>query len=334
MDVPAEMDALVAESATGVDAVKLVRIPVPRPARGQVLVKVHAAPCNPADLLYVEGRYGIDRPLPATLGFEGSGEVVASGGGALARYQLGRKVAVGGHETTGTWAEYCVARADQCVPLRKGVTLEQGATALANPITTLALLALARRGGHRAYVQTGAAGQLGRMLLVLGLERGLRGVHVVRRADQAEVLRKLGGEHIVVSSEADFPARLAAACRGLGATIAFDAVAGPLTGQLVDALPKESEVIVYGALSGEPCGAIDPMQLAFGHKRVRGFEIAAHLREAGLLASLRLAGAAQKLVATGRITTTIRARIPLRDAPSALPSYVRSMSDGKLLLLP
>src|SRR6185295_12373052 len=130
----------------------------------------------------------------ATLGFEGSGEVVGSGGGLLARWMQGRKVAAGGHEGTGTWAEYLVTRADQCVPLRRGITLDQGATALANPITALALLELARRGRHRAYVQTGAAGQLGRMLLTIAAGRGIVGIHIVRRAEQAEVLRKLGAE--------------------------------------------------------------------------------------------------------------------------------------------
>ena len=150
----------------------------------------------------------------------------------------------------------------------------------------------------------------------------------------AHVLRTLGAEHILVSTDGDFDAQLAARCRDLGATIAFDAVAGDTTGQLVRALPRGGEVVIYGALSGAPCGAIDPMALAFGDKRVRGFEVAAYLRDVGLLGSIRLANAAQKLVARGLVTTTIRARVPLADAPAALPDYLRSMSDGKLLLVP
>ena len=334
MPLPEEMDALVADAAAGLGAVRLARVPVPRPERGQVLIKVHAAPCNPNDLLYLEGRYGIDRPLPATLGFEGAGEVVATGGGMIARYLKGKRVATGGHDGTGTWAQYLVTRADQCVPLRHGLTLEQGATALANPMTALSLLGVVRRGGHKAYVQTGAAGQLGRMLLTLGRARGVHGVHVVRRAEQAEALRKLGADHVLVSTAANFEPALADACRALGATIAFDAVAGDLTGALARALPRESEVVVYGALSGSPCGDIDPMVLAFGHKRVRGFEVAHYLRELGLLGALRLAGAAQKLVASGAVSTTIRDRVPLAAAPAALAAYAASMSDGKLLLLP
>ena len=79
---------------------------------------------------------------------------------------------------------------------------------------------------------------------------------------------------------------------------------------------------------------IDPMGLAFGDKRRRGFELASYLVGLGMLGSFRLATAAQKLVASGRITTTVRASVALADAPARLPEYVRAMSDGKILLLP
>ena len=334
MKLPAEMNALVADALGDgpVDALgklRVTRLAMPRPGPGQVLVRIHAAPCNPADLLYLEGRYGIDRPLPATPGFEGAGVVVASGGGLIGRWLRGKRVACGGHSCGGTWAEYCVTDAKQCLPLRSDLTFEQGATALANPMTALALTALIRKGGHRAYVQTAAAGQLGRMILAVAAERGLVGIHVVRRASQAAALRALGAEHVLVSTDGGFEDALRNRCRELGATIALDAVAGPTTGQLVDALPARGEIVVYGALSGEPCGGADPMAFAFGDKHVRGFEIAAHLRALGLFASFRLGTAAQRRVAAGRAMTHVRGRLSLADAPAGLAEYARSMFGGE-----
>ena len=167
-----------------------------------------------------------------------------------------------------------------------------------------------------------------------GAARGLVGIHVVRRAAQAEALRALGAEHVLVSSDADFTDRLAARCRDLRATIAFDAVAGDITGQLVEALPDGGEVVVYGALSAQPCGAIDPMVLAFQHKSVRGFEIAGHLETIGLIGSFRLATAAQKLIVSGVASTQVRERVKLAEGPAKLADYVRSMSEGKVLLTP
>jgi len=331
-----EMTAIVADghSATATSAVsklRVVRVPVPQPKPGEVLVKVHAAPCNPADFLYLEGRYGIDRPFPSTPGFEGAGEVIASGGGMLGRWLVGKRVAAGGHACSGMWAEYCVTGADQCLPLRKELSFEQGATAVANPMTALSLVGLARAGGHRAYVNTGAAGQLGKMIRAIADARGLVGIHIVRKKEHVTAL---GAEHVLDASAADFPTQLAAKCKELGATIAFDAVAGAMTGMLANALPDSGEVVVYGALDGKPSGGIDPMELAFRHKRIRGFELAGHLKDLGMLGSYRLGTAAQKLVARGVAATQIRDRISLADAPARLAEYAGAMSEGKMLLVP
>ena len=331
------MNAIVAESA-GADPIgrlRVAQIPIPKPGRGQVLVRIEAAPCNPADLMYLEGRYGIDRPFPSTPGFEGAGTVVESGGGLLARWLVGKRIACGGHECSGTWAEYCVVEATGCMPLASDMSFEQGAAALANPTTALSLVEVMRSGGHRAYVQTAAAGQLGKMIFLAARDAGLEGIHVVRRAEQAESLRALGAEHVLVSSDADFDRRLAELAAKLGATVALDAVAGDMTGRLLGALPAKSEVIVYGALSGTSCAAIDPIAgLAFGGKRVRGFEIAGYARERGLLRTLLLARKAQKLVRSGKFATQIATTVPLAEAPTQLAAYMGRMSDGKILLAP
>ena len=330
--IPTEMTAIVADTA-GPDPFSRLRVasvPVPKPKRGQVLVRMERAPCNPADILYLEGRYGIDRPLPATPGFEGAGTVVASGGGMLGRWMLGKRVACGGHECSGTWAEYCLVDATACLPLAKSMSFEQGAAALANPATALALAQIVH--GHRAYVQTAAAGQLGRMILAAARELGIEGIHVVRRAEQAESLRALGAKHVLVSTDANFDRDLAKLAAELGASVALDAVAGTMTGRVLAALPAGSEIVVYGALSGDPCGAIDPMILAFGHKRVRGFEIAAYIRELGLLRAWMFATKAQRLVRAGTFTTTVAATVPLKEGPARLAGHLARMSDGKILL--
>src|SRR5262249_51982353 len=162
-----------------------------------------------------------------------------------------------GHDCSGTWAEYCVAPATACLPLAKDLTLDQGAAALANPVSALCLIDLAKRGRHRAIVQTAAAGQLAKMIAVAARDRGLPAIDIVRRADQADVLRAAGAQHVLVSTDPDFDRDLAVKAAALGATIAFDAVAGELTGRVLEALPPRSEVVVYGALSSDACRAID-----------------------------------------------------------------------------
>ena len=89
-----------------------------------------------------------------------------------------------------------------CMPLSKNVDLEQGATLLINPMTAWALMEEARRGRHRAVVQTAAASALGRMIVRLG--KRFRSSTWLRRAEQAELLCKLGAAYVVSSSELEF----------------------------------------------------------------------------------------------------------------------------------
>ena len=75
----ATMRALRLRAYDGPASLELAEIAVPRPGRGEVLVRIAAAPVNPSDLLFLRGIYGVKKPLPAVPGFEGSGTVVAAG---------------------------------------------------------------------------------------------------------------------------------------------------------------------------------------------------------------------------------------------------------------
>ncbi len=90
---------------------------VPQPGKGEVLVRVAAAPINPSDLASLQGLYGVPKPLPVVPGIEGCGTVVATGSGLIARRLLGKRVACAAGAGDGTWAEYVVAPALQCSPL-------------------------------------------------------------------------------------------------------------------------------------------------------------------------------------------------------------------------
>src|SRR5512138_1507407 len=181
-ELPTTMSALV--STPG--GLELVERPVPQPSRGQVLVWMRAAPINPNDLMALDGTYEVKRVVGSIAGFEGSGTVVATGGGVLAGFLRGREVACMADGTDGTWAEYAVVDAIKCAPLRAGTDPDQAAMLLTNPMTASVLVQLARREGHRAVVQTAAAGALGKMIFRLATRRGITVINVVRRAEQAE----------------------------------------------------------------------------------------------------------------------------------------------------
>ena len=337
---PSEGRALLLERhdpdcATAIRGLRVARRPVPHPRRGQVLVRIEAAPCNPSDLLFLQGRYGVSKTLPAVPGWEGAGTVIASGGGWLARRLVGRRVACGGQmDSDGTWAEYYVVQAAGCVPLSRGVDIERGATLLINPLTAIALLDLARRARARAALQTAAASQVGRMVVQLAREARLPLVNVVRRPEQVELLRSMGARHVLDSSAAGFEEELRRLGAELGVTVIFEAVAGEMTGRLLGCLPRGTRAVVYGALSEAACSAIDPIGLIFHGKRVEGFYLGAWVRGRGLLRTLRDVARVQRLVSAGELETPIQRVVGLDDAVDGLLQYRLGMTAGKILIRP
>jgi len=312
----------------------LVEKTVPRPTKAhEVLIKIAASPINPSDVVFLEGRYGVKKQLPVTPGFEASGRVVATGNGLMARALMGRRVACGSpNDGDGTWAEYMVTRADSCMPLLPQITDEQGAMALANPMTAWGLMDLARRGGHNAIVQSGAAGAVGQMIARLGQRFKLPMIQVVRREEQVQQLQAMGEQYVLNSNAPDFEAQLRQLCRQLKVTLAFDAVAGPLSGQLLKAMPRHSHLVVYGGLSNKAC-VYDPSDIIFSHKKVTGFWLTQWLPRLSLAEKIKVGINVQRLL-HAELKTEVQARLPLEAAAQGLRLYTQNMSAGKVLLLP
>jgi NADPH:quinone reductase-like Zn-dependent oxidoreductase len=314
------------------ESLQLVEVPVPQPAAGQVLVRVAAAPINPSDQMFLRGLYGVKRALPTVPGFEGSGTVVAAGS-LPAKLLVGRRVGfTPSTGADGTWAEYVVVPAMQCLPLLPRISNEQGSMLFVNPFSAWAMMELARRGKHQALVQSAAASALGRMLMKLALKEKLPLVNVVRRAEQEQLLRQAGAEHVVNSSEPEFEERLRIKCHELGVTLAFDAVAGPMTGQLAQALVDGGTVIVYGGLS-EQESRITPQELIFRHKKIEGFWLADFFGKGFGRDQLRALASVPLLVGKD-FETPIRARMPLESAAEALRLASSDMTAGKVLFTP
>ncbi len=323
------MRALLLRSADGDGpAPFVVQRPLPAPGRGEVLVRVAASPINPNDLLFLADRYEVKKPLPVVPGFEGSGTVVASGGGFMARTLVGRRVACAAGPGDGLWAEYAVVPAMRCVPLRGHVGTDEGATMLTNPLTAWVLASRARAEGHRAVVLTAAAGALGRMLCRVLRAQGTVVIAVVRRAGQVEVLRGEGVPHVIDSSVDGWEDELRAVAARAGVSL----VAGETTGRIASAVPAGSVIRVYGMLSDAPVH-IDPGDLVFRGVRLNGFTMYEWLRTTGVVSQLLAVLKVQGMLA-GPLRTTIRARLPLADHAEALRLAREGTTEGKVLFAP
>jgi len=272
----------------------LASVPVPEPAPDEVLIRVEASPMNPSDLGLLFGAADMstarasgtaDRPvvtatIPAKLmkamagrvdqsmpvGNEGAGVVVRAGSSEAAQALLGRTVAVLAGEM---YSQYRCVKAKTCLVLPPGTTPAEGASCFVNPLTALSMVETMRREGHTALVHTAAASNLGQMLNRICLKDGVALVNIVRKPDQAALLRSQGAVHVCDSSSPTFLQDLTDALVATGATIAFDAIGGgKLAGQILGCMEAAAnltakeysrygsttykQVYIYGGLDRGP----------------------------------------------------------------------------------
>jgi NADPH:quinone reductase len=325
--IPERMQAVQCEQAGRPLVARAV--PTPRPANGEVLIRMAAAPINPSDLGFLNGLP--TGSFPATgLGHEASGTVVAAGGGMLGRLLVGRRVAYVLAQG-GTWAEYAVAPSARCIPLMKYVSFEQGAMLIVNPLTAVAFFEFVKRGRHTAVVSNAAASALGRMIIRLGHRTGIPVLNIVRREEQVTLLHTLGVEHVLNSRDHGFAAALRALAARFHATLVFDAVGGAGTQTLVEAVPAGSTIIVYAALAGEP-SVFDARALAVGDKKIEGFFLANWMACRGKVSMVRDLARVQRLIGTD-LQTSVQQRFPLSAAQAAVDAYRSNMTAGKVLMV-
>jgi NADPH:quinone reductase-like Zn-dependent oxidoreductase len=272
----------------------LANVPIGEPSADEVVVRVEASPINPSDLGLLVGAADmstakasgtkdapvitakipdaamrsmagrLDESMP--VGNEGAGVVIRTGSSDAAKALMGKTVAmIGG----AMYAQYRTMRAGDCLVLPEGITPAEGASCFVNPLTSLGMVETMRREGHKALVHTAAASNLGQMLNKICLKDGVGLVNIVRSAEQAAILHKIGAKHVVDSTASTFMEDLTNALVETGATIAFDAIGGGrLAGQILTCMEAainktakvysrygssvHKQVYIYGGLDLRP----------------------------------------------------------------------------------
>jgi NADPH:quinone reductase-like Zn-dependent oxidoreductase len=290
-----------------------------------------AGPMNPSDLLTIEGNYGRLPTLPATPGYEGCGVVEATGGGVLGWLRKGKRVAVI-HQKGGTWAEECVVPAKHVVPVPDDVPDEQAAMFFVNPVTAIAMTRDVLQVPPGEWLLQSAAGSaLGHMIIRLGKLHGFKTINVVRRKEQAEELKKFGGD--VCLSEADGPIekQVMDATGGQGVRYAVDPVGGATGTALARCLGKGGRLLLYGLLSGQSIEA-DPRVMITNGTKIEGFWLSEWLPRQGVLKLLSVFKQVNKLLSDGSFKSEIAATYPMEQIAQAARHVQSAARGGKVLL--
>lgn len=329
MPVKETMNAVFIEKPGGLLVTREVKVPVPLP--GEVLIKMAAAPVNPSDLAGIRHDSGEHDHIDFIPGIEGSGTVVGAGKGLLPSLWLGKRVTCSSdRSSSGTWAEYMVTSAGMCFPLDKSISFEQGSMSLVNPLTAIEFFKIIKERGHKALINNAAASSLGRMIEMLGRRHGIPVINIVRRQDQADKLKALGSEHIIISTDQSFTGKLANLAAGMGATILFDSVCDTNLKDMISALPFGSQVIIYGNLAQAEKISVSPASLINNNISVSGFYLGNKSKENGLLKNMLNLLEVRRLMKQG-MSINIRGTYPISKAQEAVDAYLSDMSAGKVI---
>lgn len=274
-------------------------VPVPTPGKGEVLIRVVATPVNPSD-------YGIwtrtpQENCPLPMGKEGSGIVVASGGG-LGSPAIGTKVGFGIQTAgQGSWSEYVVVNSMRAVfPMPVSLAIEDAASFFVNPFTAVGIIDTARKvTANNTFVHMAAASSMGQMMVKLAKVSGdVTIICVVRREEQAELLRGVGAKHVVVTGKTDaWKSEITKLMKELKCTCVFDPIGGNSTGQMLSLLPNKGKIFVYGGLSG-PVAGVEVTDLIYNQKQIHGWWLTEWITGGGVVQTLaRLRSTTSKVTA-------------------------------------
>ena len=298
--------------------------PARPPEAGEVLVRLHAAALNFADLLMQKGTYQDTPALPFIPGLEGAGEVLATGLGT--ELAPGPRVAI---YSQGTMAERNVFPAAHCLPIPDAMPYAEAAGFLIAYGTSH--LALTRRGGlmpGQTLAVLGAAGGVGLTAVEIGAALGARVIAIARGAQRLDVARAAGAE-ICIDSETcgDLRAEL----RALGGVdVVYDPVGDTPGEAAFGALKQGGRFLVIGFAGGKP-----PV-LPLNHALVKN--IAIHGLYWGSYRSLdpqamrdSLSDLMQ-LYAQGRLHPYVGATLPLSRLPEGYDLLASRRSIGKIIV--
>lgn len=203
--------------------------PVPKPRRGEVLVRVMAAGVNRPDLLQRRGLYPPPPGITDIPGLEIAGEIAASGKGVRG-LKKGQKVCalVAG----GGYAEYCVVPAPQCLPVPKGLDMIQAAGLCETHFTVWTNLF--DRGmlkkGESVLIHGGASG-IGTTAIQVAKAMGAKVYATAGAPEKCRACEKLGAALCVNYRRGDFVAEITQATKGRGVDVVLDMVGGDYVGR-------------------------------------------------------------------------------------------------------
>ena len=309
------------------EVLRIAEQPWPISAPDEVVVRMAAAPINPADLNAIEGKYPVRPTLPATPGMEGAGVVVELG--SAVRNLAAGALAILPHGL-GTWREACAVPAEKLVVVPEGIEPIQAAMLKVNPITAWRMLhdfVPLQLGDW--VIQNAANSGAGRAVIQIAHELGYKTVNIVRRAELVGELRALGGDVVLLDGE-NVRDEVAAATERAPIRLALNAVGGDSAVRMAKALAPAATIVTYGAMSLQPM-CIPNGMLIFKNLHFTGFWVNKWYDSASPDQRSETFAPLFEMAQRGLLRTKVEKTYPLSEAKAAVAHAAQGKRGGKVV---
>jgi trans-2-enoyl-CoA reductase len=301
--------------------------PWPSPAADEAVVKMSAAPINPADLNQIEGKYPVRPKLPATPGFEGAGVIVELGADVKG-LTTGALVIL--PHNMGTWRDAVAVKAEELVAVPDGIEPVQAAMLKINPLTAWRLLhdyVDLQKGDW--LIQNAANSAAGRDVIHIAHELGYRTVNVVRRAELIDELRADGGDVVLVDGD-NLREEVKSATGGASIRLGLNSVGGDSALRLANCLAPGGTLVSFGAMSLQPL-KIPTGLLIFKDLRFRGIWINKWYDNATPSECMNTFRPLFDMARRGLLKTKVEKTYPLREVKTAVAHAAQGKRGGKIV---
>ena len=320
------MKAILVHQFGGPEVLQISDVPMPKPAKGQVLVRVKAAGVNPYDTYMRAGTYAIKPPLPYTPGSDGAGVVESVGEGVTA-VKAGDRVYLSG-TLGGAYAEVALAPEGQVHPLPASVSFAQGAAVWVPYGTAYHAIVQAAKGraGETVLVH-GASGGVGLAAIQVARALGLRVLGTAGTARGLDLVKAEGAHLAFDHGKAGYRDDILKATGGKGVGVILEMLANVNLGHDLTLLAQGGRVIVIGS-RGEV--TINPRDLMVRRASVHAFTLWG-------LSDVERAQVSAALVAgleNGTLKPVVGKEIPLAEAARAHVEVMAPGAFGKIVLVP
>ena len=327
--LPTQMRAIEISTPGGPEVLRPCQRPVPLPAAGEVLIEVAAAGVNRPDVLQRKGGYAPPPGASDLPGLEVAGTVVKLGP-QVNDWKIGDEVCA--LVTGGGYAEYVAAPAAQCLPIPRGLTLEQAASLPETFFTVWVNVFL--RGGLKndetLLVQGGSSG-IGVTAIQIARALGHRVFVTAGTAEKCAECEKLGATRAINYRSEDFVAVVKQLTGGRGVDVILDMVGGDYVPRELASLADDGRLSLIAFLGGTKT-SLDLSDILRRRLTITGSTLRPRPVEFKATIAQALRQKVWPLIEAGKIRPVIYRTYPLEEAAAAHALMESSEHVGKIML--